>query len=174
MDRAGKERLVETLRATFEGAGAVVVAHYQGIAAAEATRLRRAMRAAGASFRVTKNSLAKRAVEGTPYAHMAELFAGPTAIAWSDDDPVAAARATVAAAKDNPYIVVLGGGLRATALDEAAVRNLASLPSLDELRARLVGVINAPATRVAGALQAPAGQLARVFKAHADARAEAA
>lgn len=173
MDRTGKDRLVDELRATFENAGVVVVVHYQGISAPGATALRRGMRAAGASFRVTKNTLARRALEGTPYLHMAGLFAGPTAIAWSED-PVAAAKAAVAAAGDNPHLVILGGGLRGDALDEAAVRNLASLPSLDELRARLIGVVSAPATRIAGVLQAPAGQLARVLKAHADARAEAA
>lgn len=168
MDRAAKERLVDTLRGVFDGANAVVAAHYIGIDANEANDLRRHMRGAGAAFRVVKNSLARRALEGTPYGHMAELFSGPTAIACSED-PVAAARAAVGYAEKNPKLVVLGGGLRETALDAAAVRELASLPSLDELRARLVGLIDAPATRVAGVLQAPAGQLARVFKARADA-----
>lgn len=168
MDRTAKQRLVESLRATFDGANAVVVTHYLGLSAGEATELRRRMRAAGAAFRVVKNSLARRALEGTPYGHMARLFAGPTAIAWSAD-PVAAAKASVAFAKENPHLVILGGGLRDAALDEAAVRDLASLPSLEQLRARLAGVIAAPATRVAGALQAPGGQLARVFNAYAEA-----
>ncbi len=168
VERAVKERLVDTLRATFDGANAIVVTHYLGITAGEATDLRRQMRAAGATFRVTKNSLARRALEGTPYGHMTGLFTGPTAIAWSED-PVAAAKASVEFAKQNRHLVILGGGLRETALDEAAVRDLANLPSLDVLRARLVGVISAPATRVAGVLQAPAGQLARVFNAYAEA-----
>lgn len=168
MDRTTKEQLVETLRATFESANAVVVTHYLGITAGEATDLRRQMVDAGATFRVTKNSLARLALDGTPYGHMAGLFSGPTAIAWSDD-PVAAARATVEFARQNPHMAILGGGLRETALDEAAVRDLASLPSLDMLRARLIGVVRAPATRVAGVLQAPAGQLARVFNAYAEA-----
>ena len=173
MDRATKERLVETLRATFDGANVVVVTHYLGIAANEATELRRAMRAAGATFRVTKNSLARRALEGTPYRHMTALFTGPTAIAWSDD-PVAAARASVEFANANPHFAVLGGGLRDAPLDEAAVRALAELPPLDGLRARLVGLISAPATKLAGVLQAPAGQLARVFGAYSEDAAKAA
>lgn len=173
MERAAKERLVETLRGTFESANVVVVTHYLGIAANEATALRRAMRAAGATFRVTKNSLARRALEGTPYGHMAALFTGPTAIAWSGD-PVAAARASVEFAKENPHLVVLGGGLREAPLDEAAVRALAELPSLDELRARLIGLLAAPATKVARVLQAPAGQLARVVGAYSEDAGDAA
>ena len=164
---------METLRGTFESANVVVVTHYLGIAANEATALRRAMRAAGATFRVTKNSLARRALEGTPYGHMAALFTGPTAIAWSGD-PVAAARASVEFAKENPHLVVLGGGLREAPLDEAAVRALAELPSLDELRARLIGLLAAPATKVARVLQAPAGQLARVVGAYSEDAGDAA
>ena len=168
MDRTGKERLVAELNETFDGANAVVVTHYLGITAGEATELRRQMHGAGAAFRVVKNSLARLALAGTPYEHMAGMFTGPTAIAFSAD-PVAAAKAAVDFARQNPHLVILGGGLRETALDEAAVRNLASLPSLDELRGRLVGLIGAPATRVAGVLQAPAAQLARVFDAYAEA-----
>ena len=172
MDRTAKEQLVGSLNATFAQANVVVVAHYLGITADEATGLRREMRGAGATFRVTKNSLARRALGGTPYEHMAALFSGPTAIAWSED-PVAAAKAAVGFAERNRHMVILGGGLRETPLDEAAVRNLASLPSLDELRARLIAAVNAPAARIVGVLQAPAGQLARVFNAYAD-KADAA
>ena len=168
MDRTAKERLVSELRGTFEAANAVVVTHYLGIDAGEATDLRRQMRATGAMFRVVKNSLARRAVAATPYEHLAELFVGPTAIAWSAD-PVAAAKAVVEFARENEHLVIRGGGLRDAALDESAVRDLASLPSLDELRARLAGLVNAPATRVAAVLQAPAAQLARVFDAYAEA-----
>ncbi len=170
MDRATKERLIESLNATFNQANVVVVTHYLGISASEATDLRRQMRTGGALFRVTKNSLARRALDGTDYGHMADLFTGPTAIAWSED-PVAAARAAVDFAKQNTHMIILGGGLRGTPLDEAAVRSLASLPSLDELRAQLVGMINTPATRIAGVLQAPAGQMARVLNAWAEAAA---
>lgn len=168
LDRTGKERLVAELNETFDGANAVVVTHYLGITAGEATDLRRQMHEAGAVFRVVKNSLARLALAGTPYEHMNGLFTGPTAIAFSAD-PVAAAKAAVDFAGQNPHLVILGGGLRETALDEAAVRNLARLPSLDELRGRLVGLISAPATKVAGVLQAPAAQLARVFDAYAEA-----
>lgn len=168
LDRTGKERLVATLNETFDGANAVVVTHYLGITAGEATGLRRQMHDAGATFRVVKNSLARLALAGTPYEHMAGLFTGPTAIAFSAD-PVAAAKAAVDFAGQNRHLVILGGGLRETALDEAAVRNLARLPSLDELRGRLIGLISAPATKVAGVLQAPAAQLARVFDAYAEA-----
>ena len=166
MDRAAKQRMVASLHETFAQATAVVVTHYLGITAGQATELRRRMNAGGARFRVTKNRLVKLALAGTPYEHLAGLFTGPTAIATSDD-PVAAAKASVEFAKANERLVILGGGLRGTPLDEAAVRYLAALPSLDQLRAKLVGVLNAPATRLAGVLQAPAGQLARVVGAYA-------
>lgn len=166
MDRATKEQQVSSLRDTFNGATVVVVTHYLGITAAEATDLRRQMLAAGANFRVTKNRLVKIALEGTPYEHLTEMFTGPTAIAYSED-PVAAAKASVTFAKGNENLVILGGGLGATALDQAAVKSLASLPSLDELRGKIVGLLNAPATKIAGVLQAPAGQLARVVGAYA-------
>lgn len=166
VDRATKQQQVSSLRDTFNDATVVVVSHYLGITAAEATDLRRRMLDAGARFRVTKNRLVKIALEGTPYEHLSEMFTGPTAIAYSDD-PVAAAKAAVAFAKDNENLVILGGGLGATPLDQSAVKNLASLPSLDELRGKIVGLLNAPATKIAGVLQAPAGQLARVIGAHA-------
>jgi large subunit ribosomal protein L10 len=161
--------MVASLHEVFSNANAVVVTHNLGITAGEATELRRQMRAAGARFRVTKNSLTKRALADTPYDHLAGLFSGPTAIAVSED-PVAAAKATVDFAKDNENLIILGGGLGATALAEADVKNLASLPSLDELRGKIVGLLNAPATKIAGVLQAPAGQLARVIDAHAKAQ----
>jgi len=166
VDRATKEQQVTSLRDTFNDATVVVVTHYLGITAAEATDLRRQMIAAGARFRVTKNRLVKIALEGTPYEHLAEMFTGPTAIAYSDD-PVAAAKASVEFSKGNENLVILGGGLGGTPLDQTAVKNLASLPSLDELRSQIIGLVNAPATKIAGVLQAPAGQLARVVGAYA-------
>lgn len=169
MDRAAKEAMVASLHEVFSNANAVVVTHYLGITAGEATELRRQMRAVGAQFRVTKNSLTKLALADTPYDHLTSLFSGPTAIAVSAD-PVAAAKAAVGFAKTNENLIILGGGLGATPLAEAEVKNLASLPSLDELRGKLVGLINAPATKIAGVLQAPAGQLARVIDAHANAQ----
>lgn len=166
MDRTAKEQLVAKLHRTFADANSVVVSHYLGITAAEATALRRRMRDAGASFRVTKNRLARLALEGTAYEHLSPLFSGPTAIATSQD-PVAAARASVEFAKVNQNLIILGGGLKAAPLDAAAVRNLASLPSLDVLRGRLVGLVNAPAAKLARVVQAPAAQIARVLAAFA-------
>ena len=173
MDRTAKEQLVASLHRTFAGANAVVVTHYLGITAAEATALRRQMRDAGAIFRVTKNRLVRIALEGTPYEHLSQLFAGPTAIATSQD-PVAAAKASVEFARINHNLVILGGGLREAPLDEAGVRSLASLPSLDELRGGIVGLVNAPATKLARVLQTPAGQIARVLAAFAAAAEEEA
>jgi large subunit ribosomal protein L10 len=131
------------------------------------------MLAAGASFKVTKNRLAKLALAGTPYEGLADLFEGPTAIAFSID-PVAAAKVAVGYAKDNEKLTVIGGAMGAMRLDADGIKALATLPSLDELRARLVGMISTPATRIAGVLQAPAGQVARVLAAHAEQGNEAA
>jgi large subunit ribosomal protein L10 len=125
------------------------------------------MREAGAGYKVTKNRLAKLALAGTTYEPISDLFNGPTAIAYSAD-PVAAARVAVDYSKENDKLVVIGGAMGDTLLDENAVKALASLPSLDELRGKLVGMLNTPATRVAGVLQAPAGQLARVLGAYAN------
>src|SRR5690348_14111866 len=124
------------------------------------------MRNAGASYRVTKNRLVKRAIEGTPFAALAPLFTGPTAIAFSQD-PVAAAKAAVEYANRNTKLTIVGGGLSGQTLDQAGIRALATLPSLDELRGKIIGLINAPATKLAALLQTPGGQLARVLAAHA-------
>ena len=167
MLRAEKGRVVEDLGAVFQRSGVVVVAHYMGMTVAELGDLRGQARAAGAVVRVTKNTLARRALEGSGFASAAELFKGPTAIAVSPD-PTAAPKVLVAYAKRNEKLKIVGGGLGGVVLDQAAVRALAELPSLDELRARLLMVINTPATRIAGVLQAPAGQMARVLKAFAD------
>jgi large subunit ribosomal protein L10 len=143
------------------------VTHQTGLTVDEVTQLRRQMRNAGARYRVTKNRLARRALEGTPFANLAPLFTGPTAIAFSRD-PVAAAKAAVEYANRNNKLTVIGGGLSGQALDAAAIKALASLPSLDELRGKLIGLLNAPATKLATLLQAPAGQLARVMAAYAE------
>ncbi|MFN3233773.1 MAG: 50S ribosomal protein L10 [Alphaproteobacteria bacterium] len=170
MDRTQKTELVAELRDVFEDAAAVVVTHYSGLTVAEMTDLRTQMRDAGARFRVTKNRLTKLALEDTPCSPIAHLFTGPTAIAYSDD-PVAAAKASVAFAKENDKLIVLGGMMGETELDVSGVKSLASMPSLDELRAKLVGMLNTPATRIAGVTQAPAGQLARVFGAYGSSEA---
>lgn len=165
--RAEKLEIVDDLRGVFSQAGAVVVTHYKGLSVAEITELRRQMRAAGAQFRVTKNRLARIAMAETAYAGLSELFTGPTAIAFSSD-PVAAPKAAVGFAKRNEKLLVIGGALGDHLLSSEQVRVLAELPSLDELRARLIGVIQTPASRLVGVLQAPGGQLARVLAAHAE------
>lgn len=166
MDRSQKTELVSSLRGTFEKTNIVVVAHYIGMTVADMVDLRAQMRDAGASFKVTKNRLTRLALEGTPYEQLGDMFTGPTAIAYSDD-PVAPAKIAVNFAKKNDKLVVLGGAMGAVRLDSDGIKQLATLPSLDELRGKIVGLLNAPATRVAGVLQAPAGQLARVLNARA-------
>lgn len=168
MDRVAKEELVASLHQTFSDTAAVVVTQYSGLSVGEMTELRAQMRGAGANVKVTKNRLTKRALAGTRYEGLGEMFTGPTAIAYSAD-PVAAAKITIAFAKTHPKLVVIGGGLGEKVLDAEGVRSLATLPSLDELRGKLIGLINAPATRLAGVLQAPAGQLARLLSAYAKA-----
>lgn len=167
MDRTEKQNLVASLKGLFEGANLVVITQQSGLTVAESSKLRRQMREAGASFKVAKNRLARLALEGTKFAELAPLFTGPTAIAVSAD-PVAAAKVAVNFAKDNDKLVVLGGSLDGEALDIDAVKSLAALPSLDELRARLVGMLQTPATRVVRVLNAPAGQVARVLAAYAE------
>jgi large subunit ribosomal protein L10 len=167
VDRTQKQALVDTLQNDLAGSAFIVVTHQTGLSVAEVTQLRRQMRSAGASYRVTKNRLVKRALEGTEFAVLAPLFTGPTAVAFSRD-PVAAAKAAVAYANRNDKLTIVGGGLNGQALDAAAVRALATLPSLDELRGKIIGLIQAPATKLAGLLQAPAGQIARVLAAHAE------
>lgn len=167
MDRAEKAATVETLKAEFVGTSLVVVAHYTGLTVAELTDLRRRMGKAEASFRVTKNRLARIAIRDTDYANLDELFRGPTAIAYSKN-PVAAAKVASAYAKENEKFVILGGSLGTQRLDVAGVQALATLPSIEELRGKLVGLLLAPPTRLASIIQAPGGQLARVIKAYAD------
>lgn len=167
VERAQKEALVAEMNDVFQSAGVVVVAHYKGLTVAEVSSLRDRIAEQGASFKVTKNRLTKLALDGTPCEPIKDLFTGPTAIAYSDD-PVAAPKVISDFAKQNDKLVVLGGIMGDTVLDESGVKALASMPSLDELRAKLVGMLNTPATRVAQVLNAPAGQLARVFGAYAD------
>ena len=167
MERSQKQALVATLHQDLGDTVCVVVTHQIGLTVAEVTRLRQQMRSAGAGYRVTKNRLARRALEGTPFENLAPLFTGPTAIAFSRD-PVAAAKAAVEFANRNDKLTIVGGGLSGQTLDVAGVKALATLPSLDELRGKIIGLINAPATKIAGLLQAPGGQLARLLAAHAD------
>jgi large subunit ribosomal protein L10 len=173
VDQAQKRRVVEGLQRDLTGTACVVVTHQSGLSVAEVTLLRRQVRDAGASFRVTKNRLAKRALTGTPFEPLSPLFTGPTAIAFSRD-PVAAAKVVVAYANRNDKLTIIGGGLAGRQMDAAEVRELASLPSLDELRGKLIGLLQAPASRLARVLQAPAGQVARVLAAHAEHEGEGA
>ena len=166
VDRTEKREFVASLHQALAGTSMIVVTHNTGLTVAEATDLRRRMRAAGVTFKVAKNRLAHLALEGTPFGGLTPMLKGPTALAWSQD-PVAAAKATVEFAKTNEKLVLIGGSLGTQTLDASGVRALAELPSLDELRGRILGMISTPATRVAGVLQASAGQLARVFGAFA-------
>ena len=168
MDRAQKQQLTASLHQDLADTVCVVITHQTGLSVAEVTQLRRQMRSAGASYRVTKNRLVRRALEGTPFAELAPLFTGPTAIAFSQD-PVAAAKAAVEYANRNAKLTIVGGGLSGQPLDPAGIRALAILPSLDELRSKIIGLLNAPATKLAVLLQTPGGQIARVLAAHAEA-----
>ena len=165
MDRAEKHALVEELNGTFKEAGVVVVTKNHGLTVSDVEDLRAKMRDAGASYKVAKNRLAKIALEGTPYEGIADFLTGPTALAWSSD-PVAAAKAANDFAKANDNLEIIGGGMDGKVLSADEVKQLASLPSLDELRAKIVGLVQAPATKIAQIAAAPAGQLARVFGAY--------
>lgn len=167
VDRAEKSQLVDTLATVFQDTGVIVVAHYSGLTVAQMTVLRAKMREAGGGVRVAKNRLVKLALKGTDAESISDLFEGPTVVAFSKD-PVAAAKVAVDFAKVNDKLVIRGGAMGATALDAEGVKALATLPSLDELRGKLVGLIASPATRVAQVLNAPAAQLARVLSAYAE------
>jgi large subunit ribosomal protein L10 len=167
MDRAEKQDLVAELNASLATMGVVVVTRNLGMTVGQSTDLRTKMREAGASYKVTKNKLAKLAIEGTPYASLSDLLTGPTAFATSTD-PVAAAKVAVEFAKTNDKFEIVGGAMGATLLDIEGVKALASLPSLDALRGKLVGLIQAPATQIVRIVQAPAGQIARVLSAYAE------
>jgi large subunit ribosomal protein L10 len=166
VDRAEKREFVTGLNDAFKGAGSVVVAHYAGITVAQMNDLRSKMRQAGGTVKVAKNRLAKIALQGTESETIIDLFKGQTLIAYSSD-PITAPKIASEFAKANDKLVILGGAMGATTLNADGVKALATLPSLDELRARLVGMIATPATRIAQVVNAPAAQLARVFGAYA-------
>nr|WP_194300833.1 50S ribosomal protein L10 [Acetobacter oeni] len=166
VNRTEKREFVASLAAVFAETSMVVVTRNDGLTVAQVTDLRRKVRAAGATYKVAKNRLATLALDGTRFDGIAPLLKGPTALAWSQD-PVAVAKAIVEFAKTNEKLVLLGGALGTQTLSVEGVKALAELPSLETLRAQLVGLISTPATRIAGVLQAPAGQLARVFGAYA-------
>ncbi len=168
MDKAGKKELVATLNSAFaSNTGSVVVAHYSGLTVAQMLKLRREMKKSGATVKVAKNTLVKIALAGTEISSIGSLMKGPTILAYAND-PVAAPKVAVAFAKDNDKLVILGGAMGSTALDVNGVRSLATMPSLDELRAKLIGLLNAPATKIAQLATAPAAKLARVVGAYAN------
>lgn len=166
MDRSEKEALVSSLNATFHEAGLVVITRNHGLTVAQANDLRVKMRAAGAGYKVTKNRLVKLALKGTSFEGLSDQFTGPSAIA-SSVDPVAAAKAAVEFAEKNEKLEIVGGGLGGQVLDANGVKALAKLPSLDELRSKFLGLLQAPATKVVGVVQAPGSQIARVLNAYA-------
>ncbi|MGH6929083.1 MAG: 50S ribosomal protein L10 [Dongiaceae bacterium] len=166
MDRSEKQKLVTSLNQTLKTAELVVITQQSGLTVAEVTNLRRQMRQAGAGFKVTKNRLARLALEGTKFEGLKSMFTGPTAIAYSAD-PIAAAKVAVTYANSNDKLKIVGGAMGSQVLDPSGVKALATLPSLDELRAKIIGVLAAPATKVAAVLQAPAAKLARVLNAYA-------
>jgi large subunit ribosomal protein L10 len=166
VDRSQKEKLVGNLHSALSDTVCFVITHQSGMTVAEVTRLRSLMRDAGASFKVTKNRLARLALAGTKFEQLSTMFTGPTAIAYSRD-PVAAAKVAVEFANKNEKLTIVGGALGSQRLDAGGIKSLATMPSLDELRGKLLGMLNTPATRIAGVLQAPGGQLARVLAAHA-------
>jgi large subunit ribosomal protein L10 len=166
VDRAEKKEAVAELQGILKTSQAVVVAHYSGMTVAQMQALRKQMREAGASVQVAKNRLVKIALQGAGVADFSPLLKGPTLIAYSAD-PVAAPKVAVAYAKENDKLVILGGAMGMTSLNPDGVKSLATMPSLDELRAKLVGLIQAPATKLAQLANAPAGKLARVFGAYA-------
>ncbi len=166
MDRAQKQDAIEALKGVFASSGTVVVTHYMGLTVAEMTDLRGRLRQEGAKIRVVKNTLVQKALDGSMGEAGDALFAGPVAIAYAPD-AVSAAKVATQYAKDNDKFTVVGGVMGNQVLDKASVTALASLPSLDQLRGKIIGLIQAPATKIAGVLQAPAGQLARVMAAYA-------
>ena len=166
MDRAHKAEAIEALKGVFADSGAVVITHYMGLTVAELTELRGRLRKENATITVVKNRLAQKALNGVGGDAGYALFKGPVAIAYGKD-PVSAAKVVTQYAKDNEKFSVIGALMGDVVLDQQAVKALASLPSLDQIRAQLIGLLQAPATKVAGVLQAPAAQLARVFSAYA-------
>ena len=166
MDRAQKKEFVQTLNTELSQAQTVVVAHYRGLTVSQMESLRGETRANDTTFRVVKNRLAKRALEGTDFAGLSDLFTGPAAIAYSQD-PVAAAKVVHTFAKDNEDLVILGGALGDKVMSAEDVKALASMPSLDELRAKILGLLTAPASRIATYTQEPPAKLARILQARA-------
>ena len=167
MKRSDKNDFVQNLKEELKKSSSVVVAHYAGLSVAETDNLRKEMRSNGAKFKVTKNRLTKIALTGTPYESIEDLFTGPTAIAYSSD-PIAPARVSVEFEKKFENFKILGGSYEGEKIDNAKINFLATLPSLDQIRAKLLGLLNAPAQKIASITQAPGGQLARLINARSE------
>ncbi len=167
MNRKEKAELIETLQSTFNTSTTIVVAHQVGMTVAESSDLRQKMRGAGAGLKVTKNRIAKLALKGTRYEDLDSIFSGPTIVGTSED-PVVAAKILVDYAKGNSKISIIGGSMDGKTLDKSGVEALAKMPSLVELRGKLVGLIQAPAAKIARVVQAPAGKMARLIQARED------
>ncbi|WP_291298144.1 50S ribosomal protein L10 [Elioraea sp.] len=167
MDRIEKREAVASLASVFAETSIVVVTRNAGLTVAEVSELRRRMKVAGASYKVAKNRLARLALEGTPFDGIAPLLEGPTALSWAKD-PVAVAKTAVEFAKTNEKLVIVGGALGAQTLDAEGIKALAALPSIEALRAKLLGLLVAPATQLVSVLQAPSGQVVRVLAAYVD------
>jgi large subunit ribosomal protein L10 len=173
VDRAQKRELVSTLNEAWKDTGVMVVAHYKGMTVSQMTEFRKRMKEAGGSVKVAKNKLAKLALQDTSAQGITDLLKGQTCVAYSQD-PVSAARVSVKYSRENDKLVILGGAMGNTVMDVAGVKALADLPSLDELRAKLVGLLQAPATKIARILVEPGAMLARVVHAHGSGEAKSA
>jgi len=167
MDKIEKNNLINSLNIEFINAKTVVVAHYAGLTVLEASALRNKMREAGGVIKVVKNRLAKIACSKTDKECLSELLVGPTLIAFSKD-PIASARVIYDFSKKNNKLIIVGGVFDDQLLDVNDIKNLATLPSLDELRGKIIGVLQAPATKVVGVISAPVRQVASVIQAYAD------
>jgi large subunit ribosomal protein L10 len=164
VDRAQKRELVTTLNEEWKESGVIVVAHYKGMTVAQMTDFRKRMKEAGGSVKVAKNRLAKLALKDTDVEAISDLLKGQTCVAYSED-PISAAKVSVKYSKENDKLVILGGAMGRTRLDSSGVKALADLPSLDELRGKLIGLMQAPAAKIARILNEPGGMLARVLAA---------
>jgi large subunit ribosomal protein L10 len=173
VDRAEKRKLVATLNEAWKRTGIMVVAHYTGMTVAQMTEFRKRVKEAGGQVKVAKNRLAKLALKDTPAAEVSDLLKGQTCLAYSED-PVVAARISVRYSRENDKLVILGGSMGKTLLDSSGVKALADLPTLDELRAKLIGLLNAPATKIARIMKEPGAKLARVLEAKSKAEAAGA
>lgn len=167
MLRSEKKQFVSDLEEVYKSSSSVIVTHYHGLTVSQLTKLRQSLRSQGAKFKVIKNTLSKIAANDSEISQISGLFSGPSAIAYSED-PIAAAKGVVEFAKDNEQLKIIGGVVDGKSLTIAEVKQLAELPSMDELRGKFIGILQAPATKLATVLQAPASQLARVINGYAN------